>query len=392
MQSAGTNHFYEHPYNYVKDVDKCINYGWYQHFRTVLNTQTFKDHLVNLEVPRALQVYGSPQRTYLDNDSVELVKAAVKTKMAFARSSKFVLKIEYGLGGIFTRFICLAFSALIVSVLLPISTPVNISALVIQLLKYMNQYVSKVESVNRFIVQSTGMNLEYSNKEPWLYVGDTLENVSNYHETVALTVDKHMMLIGGCKQSYDEFQNSQLSKMEIPSAIEQTFIQEGKMLTKVLKKERQRAAKDLIKSQPDVVKASDYYMVKKLDYIEYNEDVIAPIHSEYVEKVAGCISAQYSYVPPCVENGLCKVTKSGFDVDKNGKKEVEFEFSSRDPLNAIYGVFGRQLACKTKITITHKRAFNKCTDRWMDFMFKKFKIFKSEVIDFYSWIDNKKEF
>lgn len=68
MQSSGTNEMYEHPWNYIVKADHAINYGYYSHFRAYFSAKNWSKHVVQIKVPKTIQVIGNPQRELFEND------------------------------------------------------------------------------------------------------------------------------------------------------------------------------------------------------------------------------------------------------------------------------------------------------------------------------------
>lgn len=92
MTTSGNRQVYQHPWVYVPEVEKSIDYGWYSHF---VHTVVAKDLVImRWSVPTRLQVTGSPQRCLYDKCSAGMSEIGVTTAHNFSKLPEYRVHIN----------------------------------------------------------------------------------------------------------------------------------------------------------------------------------------------------------------------------------------------------------------------------------------------------------
>jgi hypothetical protein len=138
---------------------------------------------------------------------------------------------------------------------------------------------------------------------------------------------------------------------------------------------------------------SEYYGVKEIS----PSDISFPEHTvrggkfdRYLEKLTTALQDYLVDFTPPVEDKTIKVTKTGFDTYSLGTLVREFEWSSKDPRNALSALFKRQLSSEVTPDPIHLAGFQDMSDRFLKHFFSKFKGIERKL-SFTEWIDSKTE-
>lgn len=159
--------------------------------------------------------------------------------------------------------------------------------------------------------------------------------------------------VGEIEQSYNDAIGMGLPKKVdyVVDAVRNKF----KEINRKVRIENRKLYADLKSGAGDTVRASDYYMHKKPTVSEYNQQIIQNGCRDYFNNVVATLERMD--IKPKMNSRKVKVTKSGFSVSKNGNKVTEYEFDSKSSCNALYGIFNRQLGCKSSVSELHLRKF-----------------------------------
>lgn len=164
MNSSGTNQMYTHDFNYIKNADKVVSYGYYQHFRKMTDTDHWAENIYKLEVPSDVYVIGNPQKA-LHSQNVEIMMKDLNSAHCFSKEPAYKIRGRSMFSDckkyIFSTIICMLIFSIFSA-----SMWSFIPAFAVFMLSLINgHYRNKVrtQSWNTFVTEISGNNIEYEN-------------------------------------------------------------------------------------------------------------------------------------------------------------------------------------------------------------------------------------